>query len=137
MLCLPVLVVLATEGYQSLNKTTSTTINLEKGEERSSLEETISSEKTEKRSNMEKAEERRANMMQEILEEDLGEMKIRLIALEKKVDKLHPGGSFCKTLKIFCSVVGGWCPWKYVGEAVFEESAAEKSALKEITWQGR
>jgi len=124
LLCLPVLVVLATEGYQSLNKTTSTTINLEKEEERSSLEETISSEKTEKRSNMEKAEERRANMMQEILEEDLGEMKIRLIALEKKVDKLHP-------------VVGGWCPWKYVGEAVFEESAAEKSALKEITWQGR
>ena len=65
------------------------------------MEETISSEKTEKRSNMEKAEERRANMMQEILEEDLGEMKIRLIALEKKVDTLHPGGSFCKTLKIF------------------------------------
>ena len=42
--------------------------------------------------NMEEAEERRASLMQEILEEDLGEMEIRLIALEKKVDKLHPGG---------------------------------------------
>merc|ERR1712130_147741 len=105
---------------------------LDKGEESisleesssSSLEETIISEKAEKRSNMEKAEERRSSLMQEILEEDLGEMKIRLIALEEKVEKLHP-------------VVGGWCPWKYVGEAVFEESEAEKSVLKEITWEGR
>ena len=79
--CLPILVVFVTEGSQSLN--------LEKEEKRSSLEETISSEK---RSNMEEAEERRASLMQEILEEDLGEMEIRLIALEKKVDKLHPGG---------------------------------------------
>ena len=64
---------MATEGIQNRNMTSSTT---------NSLEET---------SNLEKAEERRASLMQEILEEDLGDMEIRLIALEKKVDKLHPG----------------------------------------------
>ena len=55
--------------------------------------------KVEKRSNLEKAEDRRASLMREILEEDLGDMKIRLIALEKKVDKLHPG-SFWQRTKI-------------------------------------
>ena len=71
---LPILVVLlATECSQNLNKTSSTTNN------------------SEETSNLEKAEERRASLMQEILEEDLGDMRIRLIALEKKVDKLHPG----------------------------------------------
>merc|ERR1711971_671952 len=102
-------------------------------EERSNLEETNNLEERnnleqrsnlEKQSNLEKAEDRRASLMQEILEEDLGSMKIRLIALERKVERLHP-------------VVGGWCPWKYIGEAVFEESPTEKSVLKEITWQGR
>ena len=68
-------------------------------EEGSNLEEMNSFEKVEKRSNLEKAEDRRASLMQEILEEDLGDMKIRLIALEKKVDKLHPG-SFWQRTKI-------------------------------------
>jgi len=99
LFCLGFLVLVATtEGSLSLNKTTL--------------------------SSLEKAEERRASLMQEILEEDLGNMKVRLIALEKKVEQLHP-------------VVGGWCPWKYIGEALFGDSDTEKSTLKEVTWQGR
>ena len=67
LFCLDFLVLVATtEGSLSLNKTTL--------------------------SSLEKAEERRASLMQEILEEDLGNMKVRLIALEKKVEQLHPGG---------------------------------------------
>ena len=96
---------MATEGSQSLNETSFTTNNLETLEERSNLEERNnleemnSLEKVEKRGNLEKAEDRRASLMREILEEDLGDMKIRLIALEKKVDKLHPG-SFWQRTKI-------------------------------------
>jgi len=154
LLWLPIVVVLATKDSRSLNKTSFTRNNLEIGDDRSNLEvrsnleetnfweetksleernnleeksnldDTSSLDKVEETSNLEKAEDRRASMMQEILEEDLGNMKIRLIALERKVERLHP-------------VVGGWCPWKYIGEAVFEESPTEKSVLKEITWQGR
>ena len=58
---------LATKVKPSLNKAVSTT------------------------SSLEKAEERRASMVQQIMEEDLGDMKVRLIELEKKVEKLHPG----------------------------------------------
>merc|ERR1719219_2502365 len=94
---LSILLVLATKVKPSLNKAVSTT------------------------SSFERAEERRASMVQQIMEEDLGDMKVRLIELEKKGEKLHP-------------VVGGWCPWRYLGEAVFEESPV---LLKEITWQGR
>ena len=100
---LSILVVLATEGSQSLNETSFTTNNLETLEERSNLEERNNLEEmnslaiVEKRSNLEKAEDRRASLMREILEEDLGDMKIRLIALEKKVDKLHPGSFWQRT----------------------------------------
>ena len=64
------------------------------------LDDTSSLDKVEETSNLEKAEDRRASMMQEILEEDLGDMKIRLIALERKVDKLHPGSSLQQKSKI-------------------------------------
>ena len=76
LFCLGFLVLVATtEGSLSLNKTTL--------------------------SSLEKAEERRASLMQEILEEDLGNMKVRLIALEKKVEQLHPGGLQCNQKHIF------------------------------------
>ena len=44
---------------------------------------------------------------------------------------------FCFWCWCFLLVVGGWCPWKYIGEALFGDSDTEKSTLKEITWQGR
>ena len=78
LFCLGFLVlVTTTEGSLTLNKTTL--------------------------SSLEKAEERRASLMQEILEEDLGNMKVRLIALEKKVDQLHPGGLQCNQKHISSS----------------------------------
>ena len=44
---------------------------------------------------------------------------------------------FCFWCWCFLLVVGGWCPWKYIGEALFGDSDTEKSTLKEVTWQGR
>ena len=57
----------------------------------------------------------------------------------EKSRQASPRSFFSKAFldMIISSVVGGWCPWKYVGEAVFEESPTEKSVLKEISWQGR